>query len=124
MKIKIMNQWASTIRRRPCEFYTDKLGFVKKADFAQGNYRWLTVVSAEEPDGVELVLQPAGLRPGCTSLPAGVARARTARRHVLRGRPQQRARAAAGPRRGLHHAAHQDVTGSTITKCWTTPAGT
>lgn len=46
------------------EFYTDNLGFVKKADFSQGDYRWLTVASPEDPDGVELVLQsnvdPAG----------------------------------------------------------------
>ena len=45
-------------------FYTDKLGFVKKADFSQGDYRWLTVVSTEDQDGVELVLEsnvnPAG----------------------------------------------------------------
>jgi predicted enzyme related to lactoylglutathione lyase len=46
------------------QFYTDKLGFVKKADFSQGSYRWLTVASSEEPDGVELLLasnaNPAG----------------------------------------------------------------
>ena len=39
------------------EFYTDNLGFEKKADFSQGNYRWLTVASPEDPDGVELVLE-------------------------------------------------------------------
>lgn len=46
------------------QFYTDKLGFRKKADFTQGDYRWLTVVSPEDPDGMELVLEsnanPAG----------------------------------------------------------------
>ena len=46
------------------EFYTDKLGFQKKGDFSQGNYRWLTVVSPEDPEGTELVLEsnanPAG----------------------------------------------------------------
>ena len=46
------------------QFYTDKLGFQKKADFTQGNYRWLTIVSPEDPDGTELVLEsnanPAG----------------------------------------------------------------
>jgi len=46
------------------QFYTDKLGFQKKADFTQGDYRWLTVVSPEDPDGMELVLEsnanPAG----------------------------------------------------------------
>jgi predicted enzyme related to lactoylglutathione lyase len=38
-------------------FYTGILGFKKKADFSQGPYRWLTVASPEEPDGVELVLE-------------------------------------------------------------------
>ena len=38
-------------------FYTEVLGFVKKADFSQGPYRWLTVASAEEPDGAELQLE-------------------------------------------------------------------
>jgi predicted enzyme related to lactoylglutathione lyase len=38
--------------------YTGVLGFVKKADVTQGPYRWLTVASAEEPEGVELQLAP------------------------------------------------------------------
>src|SRR5919108_2331989 len=38
-------------------FYTDVLGFVKKADISQGPYRWLTVASPEEPDGTELQLE-------------------------------------------------------------------
>ena len=38
-------------------FYTEVLGFVKKTDVTQGPYRWLTVASAEEPDGVELHLE-------------------------------------------------------------------
>jgi predicted enzyme related to lactoylglutathione lyase len=37
-------------------FYTDVLGFVKKADVSNGPYRWLTVTSPEEPDGTELQL--------------------------------------------------------------------
>ena len=37
-------------------FYTEVLGFVKKADFSQGAYRWLTVAAAEDPDGTELQL--------------------------------------------------------------------
>jgi predicted enzyme related to lactoylglutathione lyase len=40
------------------DFYTTKLGFVKKNDVPAGEYRWLTVVSPERPDGVELVLEP------------------------------------------------------------------
>jgi len=39
-------------------FYTDKLGFVKKNDVPAGEYRWLTVVSSDAPDGVELLLEP------------------------------------------------------------------
>lgn len=39
-------------------FYTDVLGFEKKTDVPLGEYRWLTVVSPEAPDGVELVLEP------------------------------------------------------------------
>lgn len=40
------------------EFYTDKLGFVAKTDVPVGEHRWLTVVSADEPDGTELLLEP------------------------------------------------------------------
>ena len=39
-------------------FYTDVLGFVKKTDVPAGEHRWLTVVSPEAPDGVELLLEP------------------------------------------------------------------
>ena len=51
-------------QEKALQFYTDKLGFRKKTDFSQGNYRWLTVASPEDPEGVELVLEsnanPAG----------------------------------------------------------------
>jgi catechol 2,3-dioxygenase-like lactoylglutathione lyase family enzyme len=40
-------------------FYTDVLGFVKKTEIPMGEHRWLTVVSPEDPDGVELVLEPS-----------------------------------------------------------------
>ncbi|MFG3349305.1 VOC family protein [Streptomyces sp. NPDC048018] len=39
-------------------FYTEVLGFVKKTEVPLGGHSWLTVVSPEEPDGVELVLEP------------------------------------------------------------------
>jgi catechol 2,3-dioxygenase-like lactoylglutathione lyase family enzyme len=39
-------------------FYTEVLGFRKKTEIPLGEHRWLTVVSAEDPDGVELVLEP------------------------------------------------------------------
>ncbi|PRY40220.1 catechol 2,3-dioxygenase-like lactoylglutathione lyase family enzyme [Geodermatophilus tzadiensis] len=41
-------------------FYTEVLGFVKKTEVPLGEHRWLTVVSPEAPDGVELVLEPDG----------------------------------------------------------------
>ena len=39
-------------------FYTDVLGFRLKHDLPLGEHRWLTVVSAQDPDGVELLLEP------------------------------------------------------------------
>ncbi|WP_435186847.1 VOC family protein [Streptomyces sp. bgisy126] len=39
-------------------FYTDVLGFVKKEEVPIGEHRWLTVVSPEDPDGTELLLEP------------------------------------------------------------------
>jgi catechol 2,3-dioxygenase-like lactoylglutathione lyase family enzyme len=39
-------------------FYTETLGFVKKTEVPLGEHRWLTVVSPDDPDGVELVLEP------------------------------------------------------------------
>ena len=41
-------------------FYTEVLGFQKKTDIPLGEDRWLTVVSSEEPEGVELLLEPSG----------------------------------------------------------------
>jgi catechol 2,3-dioxygenase-like lactoylglutathione lyase family enzyme len=41
-------------------FYTEVLGFVVKHDVPLGEYRWLTVVSPEDPAGTELLLEPAG----------------------------------------------------------------
>jgi predicted enzyme related to lactoylglutathione lyase len=40
------------------KFYTETLGFVKKTDITAGEYRWLTVVSPEDKDGTQLVLEP------------------------------------------------------------------
>src|SRR5688500_5047105 len=41
-------------------FYTEVLGFVKKTDVPVGEYKWLTVVSPDALDGVELLLEPDG----------------------------------------------------------------
>jgi predicted enzyme related to lactoylglutathione lyase len=55
MKIKLTNVYVDD-QEKALRFYTEVLSFVKKADFSQGSYRWLTVVSAEEPEGTELQL--------------------------------------------------------------------
>jgi predicted enzyme related to lactoylglutathione lyase len=55
MKIKLVTVYVDD-QDRALRFYTQVLGFVKKADFSQGPYRWLTVASAEDPDGTELQL--------------------------------------------------------------------
>ena len=46
-------------QERALRFYTDVLGFVKKHDIPMGEDRWLTVVSPQDPDGTELVLEPS-----------------------------------------------------------------
>ena len=55
MKIKVTSIYVND-QEKALRFYTNVLGFVKKADFSQGPFRWLTVASAEEPDGTELQL--------------------------------------------------------------------
>ena len=55
MKIKLTSVYVDN-QEKALRFYTEVLGFVKKADFSQGPYRWLTVASAEDPDGTELQL--------------------------------------------------------------------
>jgi catechol 2,3-dioxygenase-like lactoylglutathione lyase family enzyme len=45
-------------QERALRFYTDVLGFLPKNDVPLGEFRWLTVVSPEDPDGVELLLEP------------------------------------------------------------------
>ena len=45
-------------QQKALRFYTEKLGFQKKSEYPAGEFKWLTVVSAEEPDGTELYLEP------------------------------------------------------------------
>ncbi|WP_431933659.1 VOC family protein [Micromonospora sp. RP3T] len=45
-------------QEKALRFYTDVLGFAKKTDVPTGEHRWLTVVSSDAPDGVELLLEP------------------------------------------------------------------
>ena len=45
-------------QQKALTFYTEKLGFLAKTDVPVGEFRWLTVVGPNEPDGVELLLEP------------------------------------------------------------------
>src|SRR6516164_2244260 len=55
MKIKLTSVYVDD-QEKALHFYTEVLGFVKKSDFSNGPYRWLTVASPEEPNGTELQL--------------------------------------------------------------------
>ena len=55
MKIKLTSVYVDD-QEKALRFYTEVLGFAKKADFSQGPFRWLTVASPEQPDGIELQL--------------------------------------------------------------------
>jgi catechol 2,3-dioxygenase-like lactoylglutathione lyase family enzyme len=47
-------------QNKALSFYADVLGFVRKTDIPLGEARWITVASAADPDGVELLLEPNG----------------------------------------------------------------
>jgi predicted enzyme related to lactoylglutathione lyase len=57
MKIKLTSIHVDD-QAKALQFYTEVLGFVKKTDVSADHYRWLTVVSPEEPEGTELLLEP------------------------------------------------------------------
>ena len=58
MKIKLTSVFVDD-QEKALKFYTQLLGFVKKLDFPAGKFKWLTVVSPEEPDGTQLLLEPS-----------------------------------------------------------------
>jgi catechol 2,3-dioxygenase-like lactoylglutathione lyase family enzyme len=57
MRIKLISVMVDD-QEKALRFYTEKLGFKKKVDFPVGGARWITVVSPEGPDDLELVLEP------------------------------------------------------------------
>ena len=57
MKIKLTSVFVDD-QGKALDFYTRVLGFIKKTELPAGNNKWLTVVSPETPDGVELLLEP------------------------------------------------------------------
>jgi len=60
MKIKVTSVMVDN-QDKALKFYTEVLGFVKKTDIPLGEHKWLTVVSPEAPDEVELLLEPMGI---------------------------------------------------------------
>jgi catechol 2,3-dioxygenase-like lactoylglutathione lyase family enzyme len=58
MKINLASVFVDD-QDKALSFYTEKLGFVKKTEMPAGEFKWLTVVSPEDPDGVELLLEPS-----------------------------------------------------------------
>ena len=65
MKIKLTSVMVDD-QEKALAFYTTILGFVKKTEIPMGEHKWLTVVSAEEQGGVELLLEPTGFAPAQT----------------------------------------------------------
>jgi catechol 2,3-dioxygenase-like lactoylglutathione lyase family enzyme len=65
MKIVVTSVMVSN-QEKALSFYTETLGFVEKTDVPLGEFRWLTVVSPEQPDGPELLLEPTGFPPAKT----------------------------------------------------------
>src|SRR5215472_2975116 len=57
MRIKLTSVYVDD-QDKALRFYTEVLGFVKKQEFPVGKFKWLTVVSPEDPDGVQLLLEP------------------------------------------------------------------
>jgi len=53
-------------QEKALKFYTEVLGFIKKAEISLGEYKWLTVVSPEGPEDIELLLEPTGFPPAKT----------------------------------------------------------
>jgi predicted enzyme related to lactoylglutathione lyase len=62
MRIKLISVMVND-QDKALTFYTNVLGFIKKKEIPMGEHKWLTVVSKEEQDGVELVLEPMAFPP-------------------------------------------------------------
>ena len=65
LKIKLSSVMVDD-QDKALKFYTEVLGFVKKTEIPMGKFKWLTVVSPEGPDDIELVLEPNSFPPART----------------------------------------------------------
>lgn len=62
MKVSLLSIMVND-QDKALQFYTEVLGFIKKTEIPMGAHKWLTVVSPEEPDGTEVVLEPLAFEP-------------------------------------------------------------
>ena len=112
MQLKLMRVFVDD-QDKALKFYTDVLGFVKKLDFPMGKFKWLTVVSPEEPEGTQLLLEPNELFPVPGQIPA----AKTYQQEIYRqgisaatffvGNVPERVREAEETGRDVHQGANQ-----------------
>jgi catechol 2,3-dioxygenase-like lactoylglutathione lyase family enzyme len=105
MKIKVTSVYVND-QDKALRYYTEVLGFVKKADFTQGPFRWLTVASPEEPGGTELQLAPNGNPAALAYQQAMLKQGQPAAMFYVDDvqREHDRMKPLGG---GVHHAAHQ-----------------
>ena len=104
MRIKVTSVYVDD-QEKALRFYTKVLGFAKKTDFSNGPYRWLTVASPEDPDGIELQLA-LNDNPAAKAYQQAMFQQGQPADHVLHRRRQRRLRADQSPRRRVHHAAY------------------
>ena len=62
MKVRLLSVLVND-QEKALQFYTSVLGFIKKTEIPMGEHKWLTVVSKDEPDGTEVVLEPIAFPP-------------------------------------------------------------
>src|SRR6266700_3407422 len=105
MKIKVTSVYVDDQDKAP-RFYTEVLGFVKKTDFSQGPFRWLTVASREEPDGTELQLA-LNNNPTAKTYQQAIFQQGQPAAMFFTDDIKGRLRADQSPRRPVHDAAHR-----------------
>ncbi len=105
MKIKLTSVYVDD-QDKALRFYTEVLGFAKKADFSQGPYRWLTVASPEEPDGTELQLA-LNNNPAAKAYQQAIFQQSQPAAMFFTDDMQGRLRADESARRRVHHAANR-----------------
>ncbi len=105
MKIKVTSIYVDD-QEKALHFYTEVLGFVKKSDFSNGPFRWLTVASPEDPEGVELQLA-LNNNPAAQAYQQALFQQSQPAIHVLHRRPASRLRAHQSTGRRIHNATHR-----------------